>query len=92
MYANISPTHNVHNQYPRHYGFRNPYRRESLDTVQRESISTDDGRNSLRCDAKYMRLFLRKWEWKEILHEYTQNSSLHGLRYMGNTELHIAER
>lgn len=28
----------------------------------------------------------------ETAHEYSQNSSLHGLRYVGNQDLHIIER
>lgn len=28
----------------------------------------------------------------ETAHEYSQNSSLHGLRYVGNKDLHVLER
>lgn len=30
--------------------------------------------------------------WAEKAHEYSQNSSLHGLRYIGDTRLHFLER
>ncbi|KAI5730158.1 hypothetical protein M8J76_010655 [Diaphorina citri] len=87
MYTNAVSPKIEPNRYYCHYGFRNPYKRDEEDT------STENGdRKSIRCDANYVRLFLKNWEWRDIFHEYTQNSSLHGLRYMGNTELHIAER
>uniref|UniRef100_A0A8D8XHE9 Uncharacterized protein n=1 Tax=Cacopsylla melanoneura TaxID=428564 RepID=A0A8D8XHE9_9HEMI len=96
MYAEASPAKIDPNRYYCNYSFRNPYKRSSrhsgLDQMSVAEDGTVGGGDSARCDANYVRLFLRNWEWRDILHEYTQNSSLHGLRYMGNTELHIAER
>lgn len=31
-------------------------------------------------------------KWKKLLNDYSQNTTLHGLRYAGNNELSIIER
>lgn len=31
-------------------------------------------------------------KWRRLLNDYSQNSTLHGLRYAGNNELSVSER
>lgn len=39
-----------------------------------------------------IRCKITSFDIMDTMHQYSQNSSLHGLRYVGNKELHITER
>nr|XP_018912386.1 PREDICTED: pickpocket protein 28-like [Bemisia tabaci] len=54
---------------------------------QKDTVS----RKLLRQQMKYA-FQMKSSDWKQMALEYTQNSSLHGLRYMGSTDLHFTER